>query len=87
MLNKHNRVWILRESKQGMAAKAQQPTLWTEEVKTLGLITVSQFTSEFKQLSLKERWPAEFMWNRNSKTVPVPGPLSSGHLILNQTLF
>lgn len=29
---------MLRESKRGTAAKAQQPTLWKEAVETLGLI-------------------------------------------------
>lgn len=72
---------------QNTAVKTQQPILWTEEVETVGLITVSQFTTGFKLCSLKKRRPAEFMWSRNSKPVPVPGPLLSGHLILNQTLF
>lgn len=39
---------MLRESKRGTAAQAQQPALWTEEAEAVGLITVSQFNFGFK---------------------------------------
>lgn len=67
--------------------EGEQTPVCRKEVETVSLGSLSRYTLSLKQCSLKERRPAEFMWTPDSKIVPVPGCLSSGHLILNQELF
>lgn len=74
-------MWIKR------CGEGEQTPVWRKQVETVALGSVSRFTLSFKRCSLKERRLAEFMWTPDSKIVPVPGRLSSGHLILNQGLF